>query len=384
MGNPNYTAYPADAATYFGLSCPYGGDIVACHDRGSVEFLGCCREAQDPFLDCLSPHTCDPDYLEAMSFDMLTGASIPVQYCDDPKGDQIWWSCSYTDPPFLGCCKSNPCTRGYCPYEDLVPAKLSSDKNLRDQFLHPLSHGDTSDTTSSTTTPTANAPVPTNTPIVNYQGSAEGGISAVSIAGIALGIAALLAVMLGFAWYWYRIRKGKNKAIPQGFPPSPDPLDGFYAGNPVPSSGSFFMGTLMDAVRRFRSDSNPQPKASSTVRESMLPDVPDLSMLDDQTQSNRSSGTYQSLLGTATEAALVQPRVDPCQIYIPGTNAAPSASPISSIRPPSYRSLGYTDNYGARPSSPGSRHTISGALPPMNDSPYGTGRARWESPDDVF
>ncbi|KAL4897512.1 hypothetical protein BDV59DRAFT_197804 [Aspergillus ambiguus] len=96
-----------------------------------------------------------------------------------------WYSCAKTNPPFLGCCKSNPCAQtAGCPTSDLVPAAWS--KSSIDQLSLFLDGAP-----SSTTGPSE----PTASP-----SDSDSALSAGAIAGIVIGATAavIFAVVMIF------------------------------------------------------------------------------------------------------------------------------------------------------------------------------------------
>lgn len=98
----------------FQPSCPAGGEFYAC-DYGS-RFVGCC--ASKPCVN-----GCDSSLLKPSSFQKEKYADIPGALC---PGGSLWYKCAGTTPPFMGCCKTNPCAQNGCPSEDLKAATLVS------------------------------------------------------------------------------------------------------------------------------------------------------------------------------------------------------------------------------------------------------------------
>ena len=107
----------------FSPSCPSGGTWYACSTDSL--FVGCCNGSVSPCaLGC-------PDgLLEPASFDPAYWGTFPDQECS--IGSQ-WYTCANSEPPFMGCCKTNPCNAG-CPTGDLTPGYLSSDQALAAPF----------------------------------------------------------------------------------------------------------------------------------------------------------------------------------------------------------------------------------------------------------
>ncbi|KAK4163069.1 hypothetical protein QBC43DRAFT_213966 [Cladorrhinum sp. PSN259] len=110
------------------FSCPSGGNFYICQ-HNTTEFLGCCTT--DP---CADGHgICPLENLRPASFPPNLFNDILPQTCAD-KGPNIWYICNSTLPPFIGCCRNNPCHR-FCAQSDLVPAILSSNSTARSVFL---------------------------------------------------------------------------------------------------------------------------------------------------------------------------------------------------------------------------------------------------------
>jgi len=107
--------------------------------------------------------------LRSSSFSPSSFDGILPLDCNNEKGSSIWYTCNSTSPPFLGCCKSDPCGAS-CAQADLVPAMLSTDIAARGVFLP-------------TALTVSTAPV------------SSGGLSAERIADMALGGVAFIAII---------------------------------------------------------------------------------------------------------------------------------------------------------------------------------------------
>ncbi|KAM7192213.1 hypothetical protein V8F33_008487, partial [Rhypophila sp. PSN 637] len=112
-----------------GITCPYGGSFFIC-EHNTTEFIGCCTI--DPCAG--GTGTCPQKNLRPTSFARSHFDDILPLNCNNEKGSSIWYTCNFTSPPFLGCCKSDPCN-ALCPQADLVPAVLSTDTAAREVFL---------------------------------------------------------------------------------------------------------------------------------------------------------------------------------------------------------------------------------------------------------
>ncbi|KAI4213630.1 MAG: hypothetical protein LQ351_003854 [Letrouitia transgressa] len=61
-----------------------------------------------------------PASFKSQDYDKVTGNVCP--------GKSLWYTCAFTEPPFMGCCESNPCNQDGCPASDLRAASLSPDE----------------------------------------------------------------------------------------------------------------------------------------------------------------------------------------------------------------------------------------------------------------
>ncbi|KAL6720914.1 hypothetical protein ACLMJK_000013 [Lecanora helva] len=102
--------------------CPSNSTFFAC-DYGT-RFLGCCLSTHSSNEVC--GIGCPPSSLTSLSFDKQYYNRVTEGSCGSSEGK--WYTCPDSDPPFLGCCKSNPCQPGGCPYGGLVPATLSENQ----------------------------------------------------------------------------------------------------------------------------------------------------------------------------------------------------------------------------------------------------------------
>ncbi len=110
----------------FQLECPSeGGSFYAC-DYGT-RFLGCCA---DTTKDQVCTGRCDD--LRAATFDANYYNYVPPNDCGDFKSQ--WYTCASTIPPFMGCCRQNPCSGNGCPQDELTPAQLSTNETRKAAF----------------------------------------------------------------------------------------------------------------------------------------------------------------------------------------------------------------------------------------------------------
>ena len=117
LNSPIFDHYPLKLS--FDPSCSEGDIFYICDFDTS--FLGCCD------IDNYSDHApcedaCSNSTLESASFDPDKYGDIKDQDC---SGGGDWYTCEVTNPPFMGCCLSDPCDFG-CPSDDLKPGFLSS------------------------------------------------------------------------------------------------------------------------------------------------------------------------------------------------------------------------------------------------------------------
>jgi len=164
----------------FGPYCPSGGNWYAC-SSGSL-FVGCCR-----INPCVAD--CPAGDLEPASFDPAFYGQFPDAECVAGQ----WYTCSGTTPPFMGCCKSNPCQNG-CPTGDLTPGFLGGNPAIA-CFFQPAGCP-TSPTTSAPASPTVPAMLTTaspkhiHTPTRVIVGATGGGM-----------VGFILIILLAVHWY---------------------------------------------------------------------------------------------------------------------------------------------------------------------------------------
>ncbi|KXJ94272.1 hypothetical protein Micbo1qcDRAFT_42916 [Microdochium bolleyi] len=166
-----------------GLSCPDGGKFYIC-DKGMSRFIGCCTI--DPCAN--GTGECPAAHLKTSSFSSDAYVNIPQQSCNAPSANNTWYTCS-ANPPFLGCCKNNPCqNNGVCKPGNLLPARLSDVESNAQVFLSTAQGG---------------------------QGQQGSGLPLGAIIGIAVGGAVLVALVVGFVTYrcgWFARRRREEKS----------------------------------------------------------------------------------------------------------------------------------------------------------------------------
>lgn len=209
----------------FDPSCPSGGSWFAC-TTGS-RFVGCCTGDIDP---CNATTSCPQKNLKPASFDTSKYGTFADQSCD---ANSKWYTCAGTDPAFMGCCKSNPCSTG-CPTKNLTAASLSLDDAKASGFTM-TSVAATSTAASTTSTSAATSAAATT--------SAASAISAVAFpsskdhagaiaGGVVGGVAGLALIFIGILWWFKRIRKSRQKKLEQEkLETSADNNDGYFHEN---------------------------------------------------------------------------------------------------------------------------------------------------------
>lgn len=127
------------SALFFAPSCPSGGNFYVC--TTGVLFVGCCT------LNPCNDDGCNSSNLRPASFDPKKYGTFADQACWG-NSSVGWYTCTGTNPPFMGCCATNPCRGGAgCPFQNLVAGKLSSNSASAADFL-----GFTNSSSSSTAT----------------------------------------------------------------------------------------------------------------------------------------------------------------------------------------------------------------------------------------
>lgn len=178
-----------DPRAKYGLSCPSGGSFYIC-GATDLRFVGCCDH--DP-CTAEANGQCEGDALHPASFSSTNYVDIPAQSCAEPYDEQKWWTCQNAKPPFLGCCRSNPCNAG-CPDADLLPSRLSDNATNAEPFL-------VSATTESPLESSSGAAEPAAT------GSPTGLIVGVTMGGIVILLAGIGAFL------WRKRQKEKQQAV---------------------------------------------------------------------------------------------------------------------------------------------------------------------------
>ncbi|KAJ5945068.1 hypothetical protein N7516_005236 [Penicillium verrucosum] len=187
--------------------CPKGGAWYVCPDE--PQFVGCC--SQDPCrnVDANSTSPCPGSNLYYASYDPSMHEEIPANACID--GGK-WFTCTGANPPFIGCCASDPCKtpdNTGCPNDDLLPAAWS--KSRPGQFA-----------------------------LFQDEGTADDDeLSGGAIAGIVVGAVAALVIIGALVWFFVR-KRGKKAAAMSGHGHTSSVVEGEHGRMyPCPASPSF-------------------------------------------------------------------------------------------------------------------------------------------------
>ncbi|KAI0597350.1 hypothetical protein F4775DRAFT_259792 [Biscogniauxia sp. FL1348] len=196
-----------DPRVRYGLSCPVGGEIQICA-AAEEQFLGCC----DTATVCSSSGgggNCSGAHLFPASFSAAKYSDFLPQNCAAPYNESYWYTCVDAVPPFIGCCRNNPCNGG-CLEGNLIPARLSDIDENAAQFLAPAA-----------STATSPSPSPSPSPTETAEEAPSGARNTGLIVGLSMtGVVILLAV-LG-VYLWWRRREERRRVQGRLSPPDSD------------------------------------------------------------------------------------------------------------------------------------------------------------------
>ncbi|OJJ59791.1 hypothetical protein ASPSYDRAFT_88693 [Aspergillus sydowii CBS 593.65] len=163
------------------FTCPAGGTWYVC--PSAPYFIGCC--SSDPCSNTNSNNTSPcPDVYPA-TFETDIFERFAPNNCIDVSSEN-WFTCNFTDPPFVGCCASNPCaTTDGCPKDDVRAAAWSSSRTDQFTLFQDVDRDKDED----------------------EDGDGLGGGA---IAGIVVGCVAAVVIGLALVWWVLRRRKGKK------------------------------------------------------------------------------------------------------------------------------------------------------------------------------
>ncbi|KAI0390857.1 hypothetical protein F5Y17DRAFT_461354 [Xylariaceae sp. FL0594] len=280
-----------DPRIRYGLSCPAGGSFFVCQNS-TTKFLGCCD-----INPCIGQWdgVCPDEQLFPASFSASSGAVLlDAQDCMPPwhlsGGGGYWYTCPKTLPPFLGCCKRNPCVEG-CKPGFLLPAVLSDDPRNASQFYLPKDTGSgtaagpgTSSSSAASSTATSSNGNPTATSSIMSQttattssasptatssnaGQAQGTSHTVLIVGPAVaGVVVLLAIVALYLWLKKRGEErhtnDKEGGEEAGKAPSASPGGVNSGATPPPGAASELPDTKWQGPQEIMST----PLASNTTQ----------------------------------------------------------------------------------------------------------------------
>lgn len=179
------------------FSCPKGGKFYSYNS--GTRFVGCCT---------VDPHDkgCNEGNLRPASFNIDASSELKDQQCSMGSS---WYTCEATQPPFLGCCKSNPCQNDGCPVNDLTAGFLDTNPMIAAPFISAVGSSATitSSVAQSTSTPTSN-------PAIQSTASESNKISSGAIAGGVVGSVALAVFLILAAVFL--IYRQKKAPMPKG------------------------------------------------------------------------------------------------------------------------------------------------------------------------
>ncbi|TLD31628.1 hypothetical protein PspLS_02229 [Pyricularia sp. CBS 133598] len=364
----------------FGLSCNAGGDLYIC-ENGS-EFIGCCDS------NPCNVGGCPQSNLRPFTFSSNAYSKIPTQEC--ANSDSLWYTCAYTDPPFIGCCKTNPCAdpKTSCPTSSLRAAKLSSIDSLRERFLHPSPGSSAKPTStsgaSSTTSPSPSTGAASNTQSTTPSPQAvpssdnNSGLSTGTIAGIAVGVSSLvlvaIAIIIWKCGWTAGKRRARRQAAAAAVPPAMGPgmaqtntgyRDSGFPENSFQADNSYrdsFAPSAMTAVNSPRDTVNSKPgfeSNTSSMYGSPFPTAP-ITPAPDPRYSTYSQQGYNGAVSQSSGYSpagysLVPNPTMPVVFEMDSTEVRSELSggvlPIP-VQPPQNRQVDDQQNSPAQPSSP--------------------------------
>ncbi|KAF2423769.1 hypothetical protein EJ08DRAFT_421975 [Tothia fuscella] len=178
------------------LSCPSGGKWYVCDSTQKTKFVGCCTK--DPCSE-----GCAQSDIRPASFDPTFNGTFADQRCDIGSA---FYTCAKTDPPFLGCCKSNPCSApsGKCPGPNLTQTFLSDNATAAADFTGDLLPNITTTTASASSSASATISASASSsasalPVTSgHVHISTGGIIGIAVGGgiLLLGFIAVISVLL--------------------------------------------------------------------------------------------------------------------------------------------------------------------------------------------
>ncbi|KAH6894710.1 hypothetical protein B0T10DRAFT_456936 [Thelonectria olida] len=209
------------AVEYLGFNCPDGGDFYICEGTWK-EFFGYCTS--DPCAGDVGE--CPQDDLRKASFNRDRYEDIPQQDCNDAKGISQWYTCAYTEPSFVGCCRQVACILDEgCPERDLAVIDLTTSNPQAREHL--LNAGNKKPSGSGTKHTDLSTPTPTPTSSVNrpkIPGAGWRPFNAGEVAGVTVGVALLALIVFGLLGkVWWAQRSGIRSTPASSEPPFSHP-----------------------------------------------------------------------------------------------------------------------------------------------------------------
>ncbi|KAJ5915458.1 hypothetical protein N7466_011391 [Penicillium verhagenii] len=185
------------------FTCPSGGTWYVCPE--APYFVGCCSSDPCTNVDANSTAPCQDVY--PASFDPSIYNDILSNSCIDPANSK-WYTCAFTDPPFIGCCSKNnrcPSNEVACSDDDVLAAAWNSSRPS--QFTLFLDAGTDDDDDGDS----------------GERGG--GGLSDGVLAGIVVGAVAALVIAGALVWLFMR-RRNKKAAAMSGHGHTPSVVEG--------------------------------------------------------------------------------------------------------------------------------------------------------------
>ncbi|CAG7559049.1 unnamed protein product [Fusarium equiseti] len=218
---------------FFGLNCPDPSSKLYICEGATNEFIGCCTS--DPCKGGIG--ICPKSDLRTTSFDADRYDDLKPQKCDDSRGSNVWWTCIAPEPPFMGCCETNPCGDG-CPTDKLVAAVLTKRESFRKSFLDP--EGAALSSTASVASSSATSAV-SSSPVSEND---DGGLGTGAIAGIAVGsIALVITLIASLAFLCWRRRQNERQAHGMVAPGQSHGVSEAVQPTPMGYNGNHFRST---------------------------------------------------------------------------------------------------------------------------------------------
>ncbi|KAF2501513.1 hypothetical protein BU16DRAFT_201446 [Lophium mytilinum] len=285
----------------FEPSCPSGSKWYACAKGSGSTFAGCCAQ------QACDGNGCPLGALEPASFNPTYYGSFKDLEC--PSGS-AFYTCNFTTPTFMGCCKSPACNQDQgCPSADLQAAFMDTPDQFSDfsatggapsalatsagsstkasvkassmsTFISSAAYSSASAPSTATSDCITNAlTTPTSVPtVVNTSHKSNTG----AIAGGAAGGVAALAIIIGLIIYFARhAKKSRNESnntlqTRLSFPPGagqPEIIEAPKSGNPRDSIPPAYTSPA-PSYQKFHHAASPNPTAYELPSNSPIQGIP--------------------------------------------------------------------------------------------------------------